>query len=95
MEHGGEQLGPPVLEFDEIEGEIRMLRLTDDHIALQLHARVRGMSTGSGDTDRSLMPTWLEWLYARHGMSLLWGTTLYVFGLIAGILRWWRGGLRL
>jgi hypothetical protein len=80
------------LEFDKIEGEIRTLRLDDDHITLQLHGRARGMTTGSGPTERSLMPTVLEWLYARHGASLLWGTTLYLFGLIAGILRWWKAG---
>jgi hypothetical protein len=36
------------------------------------------------------MPTWLEWLRARHGLSLLWGTALYLFGLAVGVLRWWR-----
>ena len=39
------------------------------------------------------MPTYLAWLKARHGLYLLWGTTLYLFGLIASLLRWW--GLRL
>jgi hypothetical protein len=39
------------------------------------------------------MPTYLEWLRARHGLSLLWGTTLYLFGVIVGALRWW--GIRL
>ena len=48
------------------------------------------MTSGSGDTRRSLMPTYLEWLQARHGLSLLWGTTLYVFGLVVAALRWWR-----
>jgi hypothetical protein len=34
------------------------------------------------------MPTWLDWLKARRGLYLLWGTAIYVFGLIAGVLRW-------
>jgi hypothetical protein len=77
------------LHFDDIDGQIRTLRLRDDGIALQLHGRVRGMRTGAGRTERSLMPTLLEWLHARHGASLLWGTTLYLFGLVVGVLRWW------
>jgi hypothetical protein len=48
------------------------------------------METGSEDSPRSLMPTWLEWLKARHGLSLLWGTTLYLFGLVLGVARWIR-----
>lgn len=77
------------LRFKESYGEIRTLQLRDDHIALKFHGRVRGMSTGSDENPRSLMPTYLEWLRARHGLSLLWGTTLYLFGLIVGTLRWW------
>lgn len=79
------------LHFDRIVGQIRTLQLADDRISLQLHGRVHGMRTGAGSTDRSLMPTVLEWLHARHGASLLWGSTLYLFGLVAGVARWWSG----
>jgi hypothetical protein len=78
------------IRFEESEGEIRTLQLHDDHVALQFRGRVRGMSAGSQENQRSLMPTYLEWLQAQHGLSLLWGTTLYLFGLIVGVLRWWR-----
>ncbi len=78
------------LHFEDVRGEIRTLQLHDDRIALKFHGRVRGMSVGWGDSRRSFMPTYLEWLRARHGLSLLWGSTLYVFGLIVGVLRWWR-----
>jgi hypothetical protein len=81
------------LRFEESHGEIRQLRLEDNQIGVRYHGRVRGMTTGSGEGHRSLMPTYLEWMRARHGVSLLWGTTLYLFGLIAGALRWW--GVRL
>jgi hypothetical protein len=77
------------VQFARSHGEIRALRLYDDHIALKFHGRVRGMTFGSGENHRSLMPTYFEWLRARHGLSLLWGTTLYVFGLIVTALRWW------
>jgi len=80
------------LRFEESSGEIRALRLEDNQIAVRYHGRVRGMTTGSGEGHRSLMPTYLEWMRARHGLSLFWGATLYLSGLIAGALRWW--GLR-
>jgi hypothetical protein len=77
------------LRFERSQGEIRTLELADHHIGLKFHGRVRGMTTGAGEGHRSLMPTYLEWLWARHGLSLLWATSLYIFGLIASALRWW------
>ena len=76
------------IRFAGSEGEIEMLELNNDHIAFQFHGRVRGLTTGSSGIGRSLMPTWLEWLKARRGLYLLWGTAIYLFGLIAGVLRW-------
>lgn len=82
-----------LLRFDEIRGVIRTLELEDGGIALAFRGDVRGMSSGWSDDPVNLMPTWLEWLKARHGLSLLWGTTLYLFGLAAAILRWWKAPL--
>lgn len=76
------------LRFGESNGEIRTVRLEPDHLSLSFHGWVRGMQTGSEETPRSLMPTWLEWLRARHGLTLLWGTTAYVFGLATAVVRW-------
>jgi len=78
------------IAFGISEGEIRTLELRDNHIGLTFHGRVRGMTSGVGEHLYSIMPTWLEWLKARHGLSLLWGTTLYFFGLVLSIWRWWR-----
>jgi hypothetical protein len=78
------------LRFSSSRGEIRTLELRGGEIALTFHGWVRGMTTGSVENPQSLMPTWLEWLRARHGLSLLWGTALYLFGLAVGVLRWWR-----
>ena len=77
-----------VIDFEQSRGEFRTLRLQDDHIELKFHGRVRGMTTGGGEHRRSLMPTWLEWLQARHSLSLLWGTAIYLFGLVTLGLRW-------
>lgn len=79
-----------LLQFDEIRGVIRTLELGDGRIALAFRGTVRGMRSGWGARPASLMPTWLDWLRARHGLSLLWGTTIYLFGLVMAILRWWR-----
>jgi hypothetical protein len=79
-----------LLRFDEARGVIRALQLDNGHVTLAFRGTVRGMRSGWGDDPVSLMPTWLDWLRARHGLSLLWGTTLYLFGLVAAILRWWR-----
>jgi hypothetical protein len=79
------------LRFREARGEIRALRLGSDHLTLNFQGRVRGMVTGSADNPQNLMPTWLEWLKAQHGLSLLWGSTFYLFGLALTVSRWFRG----
>lgn len=76
------------IRFESSQGEIESLELRDDGVVFQFRGRIRGMTAGSTATSRSLMPTWLEWLKARRGLYLLWGTALYLFGLIAGVLRW-------
>ena len=77
-----------VIEFADSQGEIESLDLKEDGIVLQYRGLVRGMRTGSFEAGRSLMPTWLEWFKARRGLYLLWGTAIYFFGLVAGVLRW-------
>jgi hypothetical protein len=79
-----------VIELNGSQGTLESLRLNDD-ITLQFRGRVRGIVSGPADTRRSLMPTWLEWLKARQGLSLLWGSAIYLFGLVVGVLRWLRG----
>lgn len=76
------------LEFEHSQGEIRSLQMAANHIELKYHGRVRGMTAGTGEGRRSLMPTYLEWLKARHGLSLFWATSLYLFGLATAALRW-------
>jgi hypothetical protein len=79
------------LRFREAHGEIRALKLGNDQLVLNFQGRVRGMVTGSLDHPQDLMPTWLEWLKAQHGLSLLWGSTFYLFGLALTIGRWLKG----
>jgi hypothetical protein len=81
--------GGELLQFEHSTGELRTVELAAHRIGWKFHGRVRGMTTGTGEGRRSLMPTCLEWLRARHGLTLLWATSAYVFALIAGALRWW------
>ncbi len=77
-----------MITFEESRGEIRTIRLTENHIGLKYHGRVRGLSTGVDESRRSLMPTWFEWLSARHSLSLLWGTAIFLYGLATAAMRW-------
>jgi len=79
-----------LLRFGGASGTILTLDLRDDAIAATFQGDVREMRTGAGDHPRSIMPTVLDWLRRRQGLSLLWGTALYLFGVITTFRRWWR-----
>ena len=81
------------IAFDEVQGEIVAVDLKDTDMALRFHGDVGAVTAGWGHNRRSLMPTWLEWLRARHGLSLLWGSTVYIVGLLMGALRWFKVSL--
>lgn len=76
------------LRLDEVQGEIRTIQLGPGSLDLEFHGYVGKMEAGSYENPQNLMPAWLEWLQARHGVSLLWGTALYVFGILSAALRW-------
>jgi hypothetical protein len=78
-----------MLRFGASSGTIITLALRDDAIAATFQGDVRDMRLGSGEHPRSLMPTLLEWLRKREGLSLLWGTALYLFGITVTLRRWW------
>jgi hypothetical protein len=84
------------LRFTRSSGDIRKLSLSPSGgldagtLALEAQASVEGMTIGRQPNVRSLMPTYLEWLSARQGLALLWGSTLYVSGALASLLSWLR-----
>jgi hypothetical protein len=77
---------------------VSSLSVTPEAVQLRATGRAHALSVGSpGNTlnaggSRNLMPRWLEWLTARHEIGLFWGATLYAFGLLLGILRFWGIG---
>ncbi len=76
------------LRFASSSGVLHRLRLGSEDMALRFHGDVAGMETGSSANPRSLMPSWLDWLRARQGLLLVWGSVLYVVGIVAAIARW-------
>jgi hypothetical protein len=36
------------------------------------------------------MPTYFEWLSARHALALLWGATGTMLGLFLTVTGWWK-----
>jgi hypothetical protein len=79
------------LQFTSSTGEMRRLSLHGGTIHAQFQGKVQGMTSGVENTPVNLMPSLLEWLRARHGLYLMWGTTLYLFGLLGAGWRWFRG----
>jgi hypothetical protein len=78
-----------VLVLGGVHGEIASLGLTDAGVAVHFRGRVRDMTVGWGEHPRSLMPTWLEWLLAQHGLTLLWGSAIYFLGVMTTLMRLW------
>jgi hypothetical protein len=77
-----------MLELFGARGAITELRVEPGHLTLRYQGSVEGITIGAGESRWNLMPTWLEWLKARRGAWLLWGTAVYLFGLAMGFLRW-------
>jgi hypothetical protein len=80
-----------LLQFSRSQGELRSVRLEHDRIVLNFRGTVQGMTAGRDSNQISLMPTWLEWLQARHGVSLFWGSALYLFGVATAVFKWFKG----
>jgi hypothetical protein len=80
------------LTMEWSEGELRDLRLSGNQIALRFHGRVRALAVGSQEFSRSLMPSRLDQLLARHRVLFLWGTGAYLIVLLIAGARLWKRG---
>lgn len=81
------------LQWQASNGTLQALRWRGPAIEFRYAAGVQALTSGEGSNTHSLMPSWLDWLQARHGLGLLWGGALSGFGLLVAVLRWF--GLRL
>lgn len=77
-----------LLQFRGVEGDILAMRVAPDRLSLRFRGQVSDIVAGTPQSRRSLMPTLLEWARAQHGVSLLWGGSLYMFGIVVSLLRW-------
>ena len=78
------------IRFEASEGRIDTLQLKSDRLILKFSGTVSGIKIGEGEASRNLMPNLLEWLKARRPLSLVWGATLFAYGLFINLLRWYR-----
>jgi len=78
-----------LIRFEDVRGTIQTLQLGADAISIRFQGDARGMRSGYGDAPRTLMPTLLDSLRAREGVKLLWGTALWLFGMVMALRRWW------
>jgi hypothetical protein len=76
------------VRWKKIDGELQTIRLEPGEISIFFVGKVEGLETGPTTHPVSLMPTLFEWLQARHGLILLWGSCIYVFGTVMSVLRW-------
>jgi hypothetical protein len=79
-----------MVRFRRAVGTLLTLDLRDDGIAATFQGDVKGMTVGAGDHPRSIMPSLVTWLRQRQGLSLLWGTALYLFGVTTTLRKWWN-----
>jgi hypothetical protein len=81
------------LQLKNASGVLRVSRSKNDQFDVKFTGNVSDLAIHHGSTSSTLMPTWLEWLQASPHFSLLWGTSMYLFGLLVGIMRWWSKGI--
>jgi len=76
------------LDIGVREGWLRAPRAAGPSLAWRYRGSVDALRSGPPDSRRDLKPSWLEYARAQHGMELLWGTALSLFGLGGTLLRW-------
>lgn len=81
------------LQLKNASGFLRVSRSKNDQFDVRFSGNASDLAIHHGATSSILMPTWLESLQASPHFSLLWGTSMYVFGLLLGIMRWWGKGI--
>ena len=79
------------LEFDELRLE-RLEIIAGKPLQIELVGSARGLRQRVGEFERSLKPSWLEYL-ARHQLAgLLWASAGVLWGALAWLRRLWAAG---
>ena len=69
-------------------GRLRRIEIEPRVVRLEFQGHVEDLETGSEDNPLSLMPSWLQWLRARHALFSLWAGAIWLFGLIMATIKW-------
>lgn len=80
-----------ILRFGESHGEIRSLELADGGLQMQFHGRVRRMESCTRGACENRMPTYLEYLAARHRGWVLAFAAVFLLCLVSAGQRLRRG----
>ncbi len=71
-----------VLEIDGLVAE-RFSLVAGAPLLLELNGSARGLRVRTGEFERSLKPSWLEYLARHHLAQLLWGSAAVLWGALA------------
>lgn len=71
------------------DGVARLIRSSKNKVFFEYNGSVSGLELKKGDVIQSIMPSYLELISENSKFSLLWGVTLYVFGLWVTFRKWW------
>jgi hypothetical protein len=70
---------------------ITSLAVDGHDIVLRIEGDVTRLETALAGERRNRMPTVLGWIRANPTLSLLWSAILFLFGVMTGVSRWWKG----
>lgn len=76
------------MSFDSVKGDISISKTKKGNYEVRFDGDVKGMSLRKGGNQSSIMPSYLEWLYQKNELNLLWGTALWLFTLLLGGVKW-------
>ncbi|CAH1073174.1 hypothetical protein [Candidatus Nitrotoga sp. 1052] len=78
------------VRFGNFRGVVHSVKIKTGRILLRATGTVDAIDFRTAGRWRSMMPTKLEYLRTHHELSFLWASSLYLFGLLVGLLKWLR-----
>jgi hypothetical protein len=72
------------------DGVLHALKAGPEGLSFTFRGTVSDLSTGTDLDRRTLMPSWLEWLEARHPLKIVWAAAGLLASLAAARLSWGR-----
>lgn len=84
-------LGPDdTLELTGIESDRFEISISD-HVAIRASGTAKGLHLSIGTFERSITPSVLEFASTNHGLALLWGAVVFLWGFIWSAWRLMKG----